>query len=290
MDIKQLVEERGKTHGNAEASFTAIRLMEQTLNSLAPAHGANMFQHCRYMILSKLARSMHTPRERDHWLDIQGFAELALQQIGRNEAKSAVVPVPTSERPGLPFKTELYPPDLFAGFPTSAKPTSGPVPPFDPSPAKSVPPGTWVGFLTAEQATEARKTYAYICGPYSHKDPKVEAARLYIYTELASYLMRRGVPTMSPVTYGSVFLTHGFKGDFDSWKNLNAGLIRGASFLIEVLLPGFEQSEGVRAERQLWDAYKDNNNKLRLDSDFLRMVNLSTFVNTNIQFLQNYAY
>lgn len=82
MDPQELIEERQATHGE-----TWI-LMSRVLDVLLP-HVANMISSSPYswawmMIMSKLIRALFSPTHLDHWRDIQGYAQLVINNLEAN--------------------------------------------------------------------------------------------------------------------------------------------------------------------------------------------------------------
>lgn len=83
MNTKQILEERGKTHG----AFTDNAQVSQDLKHIAYG-GKNWetmsdVQHeALDMILHKVARLLSgNPNEPDHWKDIAGYAELVVKEL-----------------------------------------------------------------------------------------------------------------------------------------------------------------------------------------------------------------
>ena len=50
-----------------------------------PAELYGMFWHPTFMIVVKLCRTLVSPKVGDHWRDIQGYAQLALDSLGGEE-------------------------------------------------------------------------------------------------------------------------------------------------------------------------------------------------------------
>lgn len=89
----------------------------------------------------------------------------------------------------------------------------------------------------------------YLASPYSHPDPIVRdfrfrAARKYTYE-----CLRRGIHVYSPIAY-----THQFAVDFDmngpfaQWEKFDFDMIDRCDELVVLMLNGWDQSVGVKAE------------------------------------------
>ena len=93
-EVDQILEQRQSTHGEFEhhavysASIKAVmRALPQHWNVLSPVQ-----QEALDMIAHKMARVLAGDnKHRDHWLDIIGYAKLALDWIDKveNEAEAA---------------------------------------------------------------------------------------------------------------------------------------------------------------------------------------------------------
>jgi hypothetical protein len=74
MNVNKLLEERGKEYGTAWITAGVW------LNSKAVRDSAlfqeSIFIHNFVLIMSKLARALHSPYNVDHWRDIAGYATL----------------------------------------------------------------------------------------------------------------------------------------------------------------------------------------------------------------------
>jgi len=77
IDIAQLLEERGRIHGDAETThrvaYQLFDLMENhfPVNNLRPSSRAMLF-----IICVKISRALQNPTHADHWVDIAGYSEL----------------------------------------------------------------------------------------------------------------------------------------------------------------------------------------------------------------------
>ena len=81
-DIEDVLEERGKTHGDFSFVATVAQELKHTLRLAGYASLEPWQTEALDMIASKLARILAgNPNEPDHWLDIEGYARLARERI-----------------------------------------------------------------------------------------------------------------------------------------------------------------------------------------------------------------
>jgi len=95
----------------------------------------------------------------------------------------------------------------------------------------------------------------YLASPYSHTDKRIEQWR---YQAVLNYTIRQqrlGVLLFSPIVYGHPFAQAGLPSDFTYWRTLNERLILGCSCLHYYMLPGWEDSIGVKAEIEFAESY-----------------------------------
>jgi hypothetical protein len=88
LDASNITKVRGQEYGPAWLTTNNIvqELGTQNLNNLVRAG----FFFNWVMILNKLVRAMVTPNNRDHWLDIIGYAQLSLDHL--DAPKEAPIP------------------------------------------------------------------------------------------------------------------------------------------------------------------------------------------------------
>jgi len=93
----------------------------------------------------------------------------------------------------------------------------------------------------------------YIGCPYSDELESVRHWRFVQVTRAAEYMLTRGLPTMSPISYSHQF-AHIGGCDFEAWRELDLSLLgRWATELWVLMLPGWEQSVGLAAEIEYAD-------------------------------------
>lgn len=87
MDINEILNQRESTHG----SYADVAWLSQTMKNTLRSHsnwaflGAPMAQSLDLQC-DKMARIVAgLATEKDHWIDIQGYAQLALREIEKGE-------------------------------------------------------------------------------------------------------------------------------------------------------------------------------------------------------------
>lgn len=89
----------------------------------------------------------------------------------------------------------------------------------------------------------------YIASPYSHPDPAVRERRYYQALDYAQSLMVADYTCFSPIVYGHQFATaFNFPGDHETWKKFNAHMLRTATEIHVLQIPGWEESKGIEWE------------------------------------------
>lgn len=84
-DIRTTLNERAKTHGDYPRTAKTSQCVKCVIHN-SPNWGQMFFSQTEAvdMIVHKLARIVNgNPNEPDHWRDIIGYAQLALDDIGR---------------------------------------------------------------------------------------------------------------------------------------------------------------------------------------------------------------
>lgn len=88
-----------------------------------------------------------------------------------------------------------------------------------------------------------------ILAPYSHDDKKVVEHRVKTVCDYSAKLMKDGLSCISPITVGTGILTHAdLPTDFEFWKKLSLDLLKVSDEVHVLMLDGWEESVGVKAE------------------------------------------
>ncbi len=88
----------------------------------------------------------------------------------------------------------------------------------------------------------------YLASPYTDPDPVVRKARYEAACARAALMLAGGRLVYSPVVYGHALAQRGLPGDWAFWEQHNHAMLSRSTSLLLLLLPGWRESEGVRAE------------------------------------------
>lgn len=92
----------------------------------------------------------------------------------------------------------------------------------------------------------------YLASPYSHHDPLVIRTRFLLAEQCTVRLMQQGEVVFSPIVHCHE-LAHKYDLPKDAkfWEKYDHSMLRLASALYILQIPGWEQSRGVTMEREL---------------------------------------
>lgn len=94
--------------------------------------------------------------------------------------------------------------------------------------------------------------YTYLATPYSHPDPEVVQERFKVACAAAARLIGNGEIVFSPIAHSHpIAQSASLPGNWEFWKRQDFRFLVGASRLLVVRAPGWEESVGVRKEIQL---------------------------------------
>ncbi len=88
----------------------------------------------------------------------------------------------------------------------------------------------------------------YLASPYSDPDPLVRKARYEAACDRAALMLADGRLVYAPVVYGHALAERGLPGDWAFWEQHNHAMLSRSTSLLILTLPGWQESEGVRAE------------------------------------------
>ncbi len=89
----------------------------------------------------------------------------------------------------------------------------------------------------------------YIAAPYSYKDKQVVEHRVKTVCEYSAKLLEGEISCISPITTGTGILLHAdLPTDFEFWKRLSYDLLKVSDEVHILMLDGWEESIGVKAE------------------------------------------
>lgn len=90
----------------------------------------------------------------------------------------------------------------------------------------------------------------YLAAPYSHADESVRVKRFEEVTRAAGEILKKGHTVFSPLTHSHPMVKYGFDGDWQTWKKLDLAFIDVCRVMVVLMLDGWEDSAGIRAEME----------------------------------------
>ena len=91
----------------------------------------------------------------------------------------------------------------------------------------------------------------YLASPYSHLDPDIREQRFHAACCAAAKLLRVGHVVISPVVHSHPLAAQGLPPDWRFWERCDQTLLERCDRLVVLMLDGWHESEGVRAETAL---------------------------------------
>ena len=88
----------------------------------------------------------------------------------------------------------------------------------------------------------------YLASPYSDQDMKVRERRFEAVCLAAAYLIRTGKSVYSPIAHTHPICRYGLPGDWHFWQKHDRQYIEICDEMAVLMLDGWEQSEGIKAE------------------------------------------
>lgn len=96
--------------------------------------------------------------------------------------------------------------------------------------------------------------FIYVASPYSHNDPAVMTIRFYDVMAYTAWLLKAERWAYSPIVHHhEMARRHNLPNEFDYWMRLDFAMLNAASELHVLMLPGWLDSKGVRAEVREWN-------------------------------------
>jgi hypothetical protein len=89
----------------------------------------------------------------------------------------------------------------------------------------------------------------YVAAPFTHSDPAVVTARMAAFDATVAWLIRdrRAFP-ISPLLLAPIVTREKLPSDWNFWQHYSRRLLGRCDELAILPLPGYEESEGLRAE------------------------------------------
>lgn len=94
----------------------------------------------------------------------------------------------------------------------------------------------------------------YLASPYSHEDPAVRESRFHAACRKAAELMLAGDVVFAPIAHShpiSEQMPMGKATDHELWMSQDLPILRRCDRLLVLMLPGWDQSRGVREEMEV---------------------------------------
>lgn len=104
----------------------------------------------------------------------------------------------------------------------------------------------------------------YLASPYTHPDPAVMQRRFEDARAATAALLSRGEIVYSPIVHGhAIAIAHDLPKDWGFWQRHCFAMLERADNLYVLMLDGWEQSRGVRAELDWWKAHRGRKHRVK---------------------------
>jgi hypothetical protein len=91
--------------------------------------------------------------------------------------------------------------------------------------------------------------YLYLASPYSHENPEIMQLRYRCAMDATAVLLCTQITVYSPIVHcHEIGLIRSLPKDFEFWRRHNYRMLSSAKKLLVLMLDGWENSIGVRAE------------------------------------------
>lgn len=91
----------------------------------------------------------------------------------------------------------------------------------------------------------------YLAQPYSHPDPTVREQRFREACRVTAALVHAGHVVFSPVVHSHFLSEHGLPNTWSFWRKQDQIFLERADSLVVLMLPGWQESVGVRGEIEI---------------------------------------
>jgi len=91
----------------------------------------------------------------------------------------------------------------------------------------------------------------YLASPYSHADPTIREARFRAACRAVVDLVRAGHVVFAPIVHCHPLVEYGFPTEWSFWERVDRAYLERCDELVVLMLEGWEESVGVRAELAL---------------------------------------
>jgi hypothetical protein len=91
----------------------------------------------------------------------------------------------------------------------------------------------------------------YLAQPYSDRDPAVREHRFREACRVTAALVHAGHVVFSPVVHSHFLAEHGLPSTWAFWRKQDEVFLERADSLVVLMLPGWQESVGVRGEIEI---------------------------------------
>lgn len=96
------------------------------------------------------------------------------------------------------------------------------------------------------------KGYQYLASPYSHPDATIREARYLEAVRATALLMNAGEIIFSPIAHSHpIAVNHSLPLDWQFWEAYDRAFIQHCEGVIVLMLDGWRESKGVKAEIEI---------------------------------------
>lgn len=116
-------------------------------------------------------------------------------------------------------------------------------------PVEQTPDGLRVVTDSNHAESRQRPHLTYLASPYSHSETGMMYSRAALACRVAATMLLRGDLVLSPIAHGhAIWEKAKVPGAWDFWSRLSLRLLDACDSLTVLCIPGWRESEGVRAE------------------------------------------
>ena len=91
----------------------------------------------------------------------------------------------------------------------------------------------------------------YLASPYTHANPSVREQRYQAACRATAALIRAGQVVFSPIVHSHPLVAFGLAGTWETWERIDRAFLERCDEVAVLMLDGWDQSVGVRAELRI---------------------------------------
>lgn len=112
------------------------------------------------------------------------------------------------------------------------------------------------GLSQIKLTLKGKQGQMYLASPYTHESEEVLEQRFRAVTQAAGYLCAQGHIIFAPITaYHPIAVQYGLPRDWEYWKKIDTHYIKTHTHLGVLMLPGWQESNGIQHELKLAEKY-----------------------------------